>query len=147
MHEVIELTQAEAARNRVSVRTAFADGLTDIIGDRVELQQVAVNLILNAIEAMSETTQGKRELLIRTADTERDGVVVAVMDSGPGLPPASPDRIFEPFYSTKSGGLGIGLSICRSIIEAHGGRLWASPNQPCGAVFQFTIPSSEASRG
>jgi predicted ATPase/signal transduction histidine kinase len=145
MYEVIELTQAEAASNHVSVRTAFADGLPTILGDRVELQQVAVNLMLNAIEAMSETTQGDRELLIRTTAADRDGVLVAIMDSGPGLPPANLDHVFEPFYSTKSGGLGIGLSICRSIIEAHGGRLWASSNEPCGAVFQFTIPSSESS--
>jgi signal transduction histidine kinase len=110
------------------------------MGDRVELQQVAVNLFLNAIEAMSETTQCERELLIRTADDDRDGVLVAIVDSGPGLSRERLDRIFEPFYSTKSGGLGIGLSICRSIIEANGGRLWASPNEPRGAVFQFTIP-------
>jgi signal transduction histidine kinase len=140
MREVIELTQAEAARNHVSVRTTFADVLPDIMGDRVELQQVAVNLILNAIEAMSETTQCERELLIRTADDDRDGVLVAIVDSGPGLSRERLDRVFEPFYSTKSGGLGIGLSICRSIIEANGGRLWASPNEPRGAVFQFTIP-------
>src|SRR5262249_43590526 len=144
MHEVIELTQAEAARNHVSVRTEFADGLPDIVGDRVELQQVAVNLILNAIEAMRETTAGKRELLIRTADAGRHYVLVAITDTGPGLPPAGLDRIFEPFYSTKAGGLGIGLSICRSIIEAHGGRLWACPNAPRGAVFQFTIPARGA---
>jgi PAS domain S-box-containing protein len=147
MDEVIELTQAEAARNRVSVRTAFADGLPDIVGDRVELQQVAVNLILNAIEAMSEMASGARELVIRTADADRDGVLVAIMDTGPGLPPANLDRIFEPFYSTKSGGLGIGLSICRSIIESYGGRLWANPNQPCGAAFQFTIPAWGATSG
>ncbi|WP_024519122.1 AAA family ATPase [Bradyrhizobium sp. Tv2a-2] len=144
MHEVIELTRAEAARNRVSVRTAFAEGLPEILGDRVELQQVAVNLILNAIEAMSEMASGARELVIRTAYADRDGVLVAIMDTGPGLSPADHDRIFEPFYSTKSGGLGIGLSICRSIIESYGGRLWASPNQPCGAAFQFTIPARGA---
>jgi PAS domain S-box-containing protein len=140
IREVIELTQGEAARNQVTVRTAFANGLPDVVGDRVELQQVAVNLILNAIEAMSETTQGERELLIRTAKADRDGVLVAIMDSGPVLPLASIERLFEPFYSTKSGGLGIGLSICRSIIEVHGGRLWASANEPRGAIFQFTLP-------
>jgi PAS domain S-box-containing protein len=141
VREVIELTQTEAERNSVSVRTAFAEGLPEVPGDRVELQQVAVNLILNAIEAMSETTEGTRELLIRTTRTGCDGVLVAVMDSGPGLPPAGLERLFEPFYTTKPGGLGVGLSICRSIIEAHGGRLWASANEPYGAIFQFTVPA------
>lgn len=138
--EVVELTRTEAARNAVLVRTDFAEDLPNVVGDRVELQQVAVNLILNAIEAMCELTQGERELLIRTARIDRDVVLVAITDSGPGLPPAHLDRIFEPFHSTKSGGLGIGLSISRSIIEAHGGRLWATPNEPRGAVFQFTLP-------
>jgi PAS domain S-box-containing protein len=141
VREVIELTQTEAERNSVSVRTAFAEGLPEVPGDRVELQQVAVNLILNAIEAMSETTEGTRELLIRTTRAGCDGVLVAVMDSGPGLPPAGLERLFEPFYTTKPGGLGVGLSICRSIIEAHGGRLWASANEPRGAIFQFTVPA------
>ncbi|SDS53730.1 AAA family ATPase [Bradyrhizobium canariense] len=137
--EVIELTQAEAARNNVSVQTAFTDGLPEVVGDRVELQQVAANLILNAIEAMSGTTEGPRELLIRTAMADCDGVLVAVIDSGPGLLPASLERLFEPFYTTKPDGLGIGLSICRSIIEAHGGRLWVNANLPRGAIFQFTV--------
>jgi PAS domain S-box-containing protein len=141
VREVIELTQTEAERNRVSVRTAFAESLPEVSGDRVELQQVVVNLILNAIEAMSGTTEATRELLIRTARVGCDGVLVAVMDSGPGLPPAGLDRLFEPFYTTKPGGLGVGLSICRSIIEAHGGRLWASANEPHGAIFQFNVPA------
>jgi PAS domain S-box-containing protein len=138
--EVIALIQPEAARSHVSVQTAFADGLPEVIGDRVELQQVAVNLILNAIEAMSETTEGPRELLIRTATADGGGVLVAVMDSGPGLPPENPQRLFDPFYTTKPDGLGIGLSICRSIIEASGGRLSVSANRPRGAIFQFTLP-------
>jgi len=141
IHEVIELTRTEAARNGVSVRTAFAEQLPAVMGDRVELQQVAVNLILNAIEAMRGTTQGDRELLVRTAKAD-GGVLVTVMDSGPGLPQARLERIFEPFYTTKEGGLGVGLSICRSIIEAHGGRLWACANEPRGAVFQFTVLAS-----
>jgi PAS domain S-box-containing protein len=138
--EVIALIQPEAARSRVSVQTAFADGLPEVIGDRVELQQVAVNLILNAIEAMSETTEGPRELLIRTATADGGGVLVAVMDSGPGLPPENLERLFDPFYTTKPDGLGIGLSICRSIIEASSGRLSVSANLPRGAIFQFTLP-------
>jgi signal transduction histidine kinase len=141
IYEVIELTRAEAVRNEVSVRTAFAEDLPDVVGDRVELQQIAVNLILNAIEAMSGTAPGQRDLLIRTEKADNDGVLVAVADSGPGLPPARFERLFEPFYTTKAGGLGIGLSICRSIVETHGGRLWASANVPHGAVFQFTLPA------
>jgi C4-dicarboxylate-specific signal transduction histidine kinase len=140
IHEVIELTQTEAARNGVSVQTAFAEQLPEIVGDRVELQQVAVNLILNAIEAMSGTTQGDRELLVRTARADEGGVLVAVADSGPGLPPGGLEHLFEPFYTTKVGGLGVGLSICRSIIEAHGGLLWVSANAPRGAIFQFIVP-------
>ncbi len=140
LHEVIELTRAEAARHRVLVQTAFAENLPEVVGDRVELQQVTVNLILNAIEAMSETDQGSRELLIRTAKADGDDILVAVVDSGPGLP-ATLERLFDPFYTTKPSGLGVGLSICRSIIVAHAGRLWASANVPRGAVFQFTLPT------
>jgi C4-dicarboxylate-specific signal transduction histidine kinase len=106
IREVIELTKTEAARNCVSIRTAFTERLPDVLGDRVELQQVAVNLILNAIEAMSGSTEGDRELLIHTAKADGDGVLVAVVDSGPGLPPAHLERIFKPFYTTKAGGLG-----------------------------------------
>ncbi|MGY4421936.1 putative ATPase/signal transduction histidine kinase [Bradyrhizobium sp. JR6.1] len=137
---VIELTQAEAARNDVSIRTAFADRLPKVIGDRVELQQVTLNLILNAIEAMSGTAVGKRELLIRTARADAESILVSIADSGPGLSPEGLARLFEPFYTTKSGGLGVGLSICRSIIVGHGGRLWVTTNEPRGAVFQFTVP-------
>ncbi|MGY4331835.1 C4-dicarboxylate-specific signal transduction histidine kinase [Bradyrhizobium sp. LB7.2] len=138
--QVIELTQVEAARNGVSIRTAFADRLPKVPGDRVELQQVTLNLILNAIEAMSETAEGKRELLIRTARTDAESIVVSIADSGPGLSPEGLARLFEPFYTTKPGGLGVGLSICRSIIISQGGRLWAAANEPRGAVFQFTVP-------
>ncbi|MBR0858307.1 trifunctional serine/threonine-protein kinase/ATP-binding protein/sensor histidine kinase [Bradyrhizobium liaoningense] len=138
--DVIELTQVEAARSGVSVRTAFSDNLPMVIGDRVELQQVAVNLIFNAIEAMSEAKDGERELLIRTTSADGEGVRVSIADSGPGLRPEDLARLFEPFYTTKPGGLGIGLSICQSIIAAHGGRLWAATNVPRGAIFQFTVP-------
>jgi PAS domain S-box-containing protein len=145
IREVIELTHAETAKNGVLVRTEFAEHLPNVEGDRVELQQVTVNLILNAIEAMSEMTEGERELLIRTAKMDDEGVLVAVIDSGPGLSAATLDRLFEPFYTTKASGLGVGLSICRSIIEGHGGRLWASANVPHGATFQFILPGAHSS--
>ena len=141
IHEVIALTRGEAVKNGVSVQTELIDGLPLIEGDRVQLQQVILNLIINAFEAMSGISEGLRELLISTRKAEPDGVLVAVRDSGPGLAPATLERLFESFYTTKPGGLGLGLSICRSIIEAHGGRLWACANVPCGAIFQFTVPA------
>jgi PAS domain S-box-containing protein len=141
IHEVIALTRGEAVKNGVSVQTELMDGLPLIEGDRVQLQQVILNLIINAFEAMSGISEGVRELLISTRKAESDGVLVAVRDSGPGLAPATLERLFESFYTTKPGGLGLGLSICRSIIEAHGGRLWACANVPCGAIFQFTVPA------
>jgi len=140
IREVIEITRGEAAKDGVSVQTELAGGLPLIQGDRVQLQQVMLNLIINAVEAMRGTSEGPRELLISTERTDSDGVVVAVRDSGPGLAPATLERLFESFYTTKPSGLGLGLSICRSIIEAHGGRLWASANVPRGAMFQFTVP-------
>ena len=138
--EVIALTRTEAANNSVSVRTQLAEGLPRVQGDRVQLQQVLLNLIINAIEAMRDVGEEERELLISTRN-EPDGVSVEVRDSGPGFAPAALERVFEAFYTTKPGGLGIGLSICRSIIEAHGGRLWASANLPRGASFQFALPA------
>ncbi|MGO9818839.1 MAG: sensor histidine kinase, partial [Acidocella sp.] len=141
VREVIELTRAETVRNGVTVRTDLADGLPLIEGDRVQLQQVILNLIVNAVQAMSGDSEGTRELLISTARSEPNDVVVAVQDSGPGLAPEVLARLFEPFYTTKPGGLGLGLSICRSIIEAHGGRLWVSENVPHGAIFHFTVPA------
>ena len=141
IREVIKLTHAEAVKNDVSVRTQLALNLPLIEGDRVELQQVMLNLIVNSIEAMSEAGDGDRDLLITTEQTESDTVRVAVKDSGPGLAAKSLERAFDSFYTTKPGGMGMGLSICRSIIEAHGGRLWASANVPRGAVFQFTLPT------
>jgi signal transduction histidine kinase len=141
IREVIALTRSEAATNRVSVQTALADGLPLIQGDRVQLQQVILNLIINAVEAMSGVRDGIRELLISTRKVEPSGVLVAVRDSGPGLDSADLERVFETFYSTKPGGSGLGLSICRSIIETHGGRLWATTSKPRGAMFQFTLPA------
>jgi PAS domain S-box-containing protein len=141
--EVIALTRAEAANNSVAVRTQLAEGLPPVQGDRVQLQQVLLNLIINAIEAMRDVGEEERELLISTRN-EPDGVSVEVQDSGPGFEPETLDRVFEAFYTTKPGGLGLGLSICRSIIEAHNGRLWASPNVPRGAIFGFIAPAHPA---
>jgi signal transduction histidine kinase len=106
------------------------------------LQQVVLNLILNAVEAMGTVETGVRELLIST-EQDQTGVLVVVRDSGPGIDPTRLERLFEAFYTTKSSGTGMGLSICRSIIGAHGGRLWAGANEPRGAVFQFTLPGAE----
>lgn len=134
------LTRTEAANNGVLVRTQLAEGLPPVEGDRVQLQQVLLNLIVNAIEAMRDVGEEERELLISTRN-EPDGVSVEVRDSGPGFAPAALERVFEAFYTTKPAGLGLGLSICQSIIEAHNGRLWASPNVPRGASFQFALPA------
>jgi PAS domain S-box-containing protein len=136
--EVIALTRAEAANNGVSVRTQLTQGLPRVQGDRVQLQQVLLNLIINAIEAMRDVGDDERELFISTRN-EPDGVSVEVRDSGPGFAPETLEHVFAGFYTPKPDGLGIGLSICRSIIEAHGGRLWASSNLPRGASFQFAL--------
>jgi C4-dicarboxylate-specific signal transduction histidine kinase len=138
--EAIELTRGEVVKNRVQVLTQLAKALPVIQGNRVQLQQVMMNLIVNAVEAMGQTSDGRRELLIST-QAEADCILVAVRDSGPGLAESSIERAFEAFYTTKSTGLGMGLSICRSIVEDHGGRLWVVANVPTGAAFQFTIPT------
>jgi signal transduction histidine kinase len=145
IREVIELTRGEAVKSGLSVHTKLADGLPLIKGDRVQLQQVMVNLVINAVEAMSDGGGEPRELLISSEKAAQGEVLVSVADSGPGLTPTNRERLFESFYTTKANGLGLGLSICRSIIEAHGGRLWASPNVPHGAVFQFTVPAQPSS--
>jgi PAS domain S-box-containing protein len=139
--EVIALTRTEAANNSVSVRTQLAEGLPRVQGDRVQLQQVMLNLIVNAIQSISGVEDGNRELHISTESIEPEGVCVAVRDTGHGLRPESLPRLFEPFYTTKPDGMGMGLSICHSIIEAHGGRLWATRCEPRGALFQFTVPA------
>jgi PAS domain S-box-containing protein len=137
---IIELTRGEAMKHDVLVLTELADPLPVVEADRVQLQQVLLNLIVNALESMSASTKGPKELLISTANVESNRVLVAVHDSGAGLEPAMLERVFDSFYTTKASGLGLGLSICRSIIEAHGGHLWASTNQWRGATFQFTLP-------
>jgi signal transduction histidine kinase len=142
VREAIELTYGEALKNRVSVRTQLADDLPLIQGDGVQLQQVILNLVLNAVQAMGAVTNGTREVLITTSQTEPNEMCLGVQDTGPGLSAETLPRLFEPFYTTKPGGMGMGLAICRWIIEAHGGRLWADANEPHGAVFQFTLPGA-----
>jgi signal transduction histidine kinase len=139
--EVIALTLSEAAKSGVAVDTQLPVDSPRIQGDRVQLQQVMLNLIVNAIHSISSVPDGNRELHISTARIEPEGVCVAVRDTGSGLRPEGLPRVFEPFYTTKPDGMGMGLPICRSIIEAHGGRLWATTCEPRGALFQFTIPA------
>jgi C4-dicarboxylate-specific signal transduction histidine kinase len=141
IREVLELTRVEAMKNGVSVRTELAEDLPIVEADRVGLQQVMLNLIINAVEALSGVTEGPRDLLVSSEKIDSGGVLVVVRDSGPGLTPAALERLFDAFYTTKAAGLGLGLSICRSIIEAHGGQLWASTNMPRGAILQFTLPA------
>jgi len=130
-------------KNGVSVRTDLAEGLPLIQGDRVQLQQVILNLIINGMEAMAGPGEASRDLLIRTSRDGTGAVLVSVADTGPGLTAEALKQLFVAFYTTKPGGLGLGLSICRSIVEAHEGRLWASANDPLGAIFQFTLPASQ----
>jgi len=138
--EVLALTRSELQRHGVVLHTDLLAGDRSAFADRVQLQQVLMNLILNGIEAMKAVAGRQRILTISSEAAEPDGVLVAVADTGPGLDPDTADRIFEPFFTTKPQGLGMGLSICRSIVTAHGGRLWASPNAPYGTVFRFTVP-------
>jgi PAS domain S-box-containing protein len=142
INEMMVLARSAIIRYRVSVQTRLSEGLVKIHGDRVQLQQVLLNLILNAVEAMDTVEVGVRELLIST-EQDQTGILVAVRDSGPGIDPARLDRVFDAFYTTKSGGTGMGLSICRSIIDAHGGKLWVEANEPRGAAFQFTLPRTD----
>ena len=141
--EVIGLARGAIAKNGVSVQTRLTEGLPAVHGDRVQVQQVVLNLILNAEEAMSAVDEGVRELLLSTEQSETYGVLVTVRDSGPGIDTERRQHVFDAFYTTKSSGVGMGLSICRSIIGAHGGRLWVDENEPRGAVFQFTLPIAE----
>jgi signal transduction histidine kinase len=141
INEVIGLARSAIAENGVSVQIRLSEGLALVEGDRVQLQQVILNLVLNAAEAMSTVDRGSRQMLISTEQSGATGVLVAVSDSGPGIDAEHIERVFDAFYTTKSSGVGMGLSICRSIIEAHSGRLWADANESRGAVFQFTLPS------
>jgi C4-dicarboxylate-specific signal transduction histidine kinase len=147
--EAIDVTHHELVANGVTVQMKLAKDLPLIQGDRVQLQQVMLNLIINAIEAMSSQAAGARDLVIRTARTTSNGVLVAVQDCGPGMDPANLERVFDPFFTTKADGLGMGLSICRAIIQTHGGRLWATREAPQsalqgalqGTTLQFTLPA------
>jgi signal transduction histidine kinase len=139
IEEVVHLTEQEALRNGVALRTELAGDLPFVPGDRVQLQQVLLNLIINGMEAMSSLVDGRRELLIYSRLHESNQVLVGVQDSGTGIEPENLKKIFDPFYTTKSQGMGMGLAICRSIVENHGGKLWASPNDGRGATFQFTL--------
>jgi PAS domain S-box-containing protein len=142
--EVLQLAQRELETHRVLLHNNMRDGLPEVMGERVQLHQVFLNLIMNAIEAMSSVNGGERRLTIASTLDEHANVRVTLEDTGGGIAPAHFARIFDPFFTTKSHGMGLGLSICRSIIEAHGGRLWASPGSPCGTVFQLNLPSIRA---
>jgi C4-dicarboxylate-specific signal transduction histidine kinase len=140
VREVMALVQRELTSHRVSLRTELAPTLPMILGDRVQLQQVIINLAMNGMEAMQSVTDRPRELVIRTRQDETQLVLVSVTDCGVGIPSENADRLFNAFFTTKSSGMGMGLSVCRSIMEAHGGRLWATANLSHGATFQFTLP-------
>jgi signal transduction histidine kinase len=142
--EVIALAQYELRRNNILLETRLARSLPLVQGDRVQLQQVLLNLIVNAIEAMSGVDGRHRELTLVSATDGADAVAVEVRDSGTGLDPQFASHLFQPFYTTKSEGIGIGLSISRTIVEAHGGHLSAEANEPHGAVFRFSLPVREA---
>jgi PAS domain S-box-containing protein len=139
--ETVSLVQRELISHQVSLRKELAVSLPIILGDRVQLQQVIINLVMNAIEAMQSVTDRLRELVIRSSQDETRGVIVSVTDCGPGISAENAERLFTAFFTTKPGGMGMGLSICRSIIEAHGGRMSARDNLPHGATFQLTLPA------
>jgi signal transduction histidine kinase len=139
IREMIDLLRSEAMRHNISIRTELAADLPQIIGDRVQLQQVTMNLIVNSIDAMREV-DGRRELTIKSQRTENEQLQVSVSDTGIGLPSQQAEQIFNAFFTTKTHGTGMGLRISRSIIDSHGGRLWAADNFPRGATFHFTLP-------
>ena len=140
IREMIVLLSSEATRNNITVRVDLAADLPRIMGDRVQLQQVLMNLIVNSIDAMKEV-DGPRELTVKSQRTEKEEVLVSVSDTGVGLPPQQADQVFNAFFTTKPHGTGMGLRISRSIVESHGGRLWAADNSPHGASFHFTLPT------
>jgi signal transduction histidine kinase len=143
--ELLVLTLSDLQRNRITLRYELAQNLPIIRGDRVQLQQVILNLVRNASDAMAEVHDRRRQLLVKTEPDDGDGVRVSVQDTGAGIDPENINKLFEAFYTTKSDGMGIGLSVSRSIVERHHGRLWAKPNDGPGATFSFSIPSDSAS--
>jgi C4-dicarboxylate-specific signal transduction histidine kinase len=146
VREVFALSAGELQRGRVSLRMELADGLPSVMGDRVQLQQVILNLALNATEAMSGVEGRARELTVVSAPEDGDGGVrLSVRDAGVGVPPQGVEKLFEAFHTTKPTGMGVGLSISRSIIESHEGRLWAEANDGQGATFAFTLPARPGS--
>jgi PAS domain S-box-containing protein len=147
IRRIVALSHSELHAQEVKVHAQLAEGLPAVLGDALQLDRVVLNLIINGIEAMTAVTDRPRELSIRSEIDEAGDIIVAVQDSGVGLDRGVADRIFETFYSTKPSGMGMGLSICRSIVENHGGRLWAAPGSPCGAVIQFTLPTRAPVRG
>jgi len=142
IEEVIALVRGELLKNHVSVQKRLAQGLQPVLADRVQLQQVMLNLIVNAIEAMIPIPDKERQLVVSIEASPEEGLLVAVADSGPGIRPENRERVFQSFVTTKDGGVGIGLSICRTIVEGHGGRIWADAHEPRGAAFRFTLPAS-----
>lgn len=141
IREVVALTTSEIEQHNIQLRTSLADHLPKVVGDRIQLQQVLLNLIINSIEAIDLSDEGARDILVSSLRGEDDCVLVAVADTGHGLDPAAADKIFEPFHTTKETGIGIGLTISRSIIEGHGGRIRAAPGSERGAVLQFSLPT------
>jgi C4-dicarboxylate-specific signal transduction histidine kinase len=139
IQEVLALTRGDLHRHGVALYTDLFADLQPVLGDKVQLQQVLLNLITNGMDAMAEVTDRPKMLVITAHPARPDGVLVSVEDTGTGFDPATADQIFAPFYTTKSSGMGMGLSICKTIIEAHGGQLWATPNLPHGAIFQFQL--------
>jgi C4-dicarboxylate-specific signal transduction histidine kinase len=140
IREVMALVQRELIRHRVSLRMDLAPALPRILGDWVQLEQVVINLVMNGLEAMQSITDRPRELVIRSGQDETQQVLVSVTDCGVGISAEHADRLFNAFFTTKADGMGMGLSICRSIMEAHGGRLWVTANRPHGAAFHLTLP-------
>jgi len=145
MQETIALLRDEAVRHNTSFRMELAADLIQVVGDRLQLQQVLMNLIVNSMEAMKDM-DGIREIVIQSRPAENEQILVSVSDTGPGLPPQIVEQIFDPFFTTKAHGTGMGLRISRSIIESHGGRLWATGSSGRGATFQFTLPTKVGDR-
>jgi signal transduction histidine kinase len=140
--EVLALAQNQARRNHVLLKRELAKDLPPVLGDRVQLQQVVLNLVINGLEALAKSKEGERELTVSSGRDESNDVIVAVRDTGTGIDPANLDRLFDAFFTTKPDGMGMGLAISRTIIESHGGRLSAAPNSPRGSVFQFALPQA-----